>query len=110
MAEASSTIDLACRYFRQTSELYGDRVYTDQDFSVDLPRDCESLVGFERTINQCQQCALGETRTKFVFGVGNPHADLVFVGEAPGREEDLKGNRLSAGRVNCWIRFWRPSI
>jgi DNA polymerase len=35
-------------------------------------------------------CALAETRTKVVFGVGNPHADLVFIGEAPGRDEDMK--------------------
>ena len=31
----------------------------------------------------CGRCALGETRTKLVFGVGNPNADLMFVGEAP---------------------------
>ena len=39
----------------------------------------------------CQRCALGETRTKLVFGVGNPNADLMFVGEAPGEQEDLTG-------------------
>ncbi|RMH71315.1 MAG: uracil-DNA glycosylase [Gemmatimonadetes bacterium] len=41
--------------------------------------------------HQCQRCSLGKTRTNFVFGVGNPHADLVFCGEAPGEQEDLKG-------------------
>ena len=39
----------------------------------------------------CQQCALGQTRTNLVFGVGNPDADLMFVGEAPGEQEDLSG-------------------
>ena len=39
----------------------------------------------------CQKCALGETRTKSVFGTGNPSADLLFVGEAPGEQEDLTG-------------------
>src|SRR5438105_6983106 len=39
----------------------------------------------------CTRCALAEGRTQVVFGVGNPDADLMFVGEAPGREEDLKG-------------------
>ncbi len=39
----------------------------------------------------CVKCALSETRTQVVFGTGNPDADLVFVGEAPGRDEDLKG-------------------
>ena len=41
--------------------------------------------------SSCQRCALGETRTKLVFGVGNPNADLMFVGEAPGEQEDLTG-------------------
>ncbi len=39
----------------------------------------------------CHKCALGETRTNLVFGVGNPNADLMFVGEAPGEQEDLSG-------------------
>lgn len=39
----------------------------------------------------CQKCPLGATRTKSVFGVGNPEADLMFVGEAPGEQEDLSG-------------------
>ena len=41
--------------------------------------------------NQCKQCPLGDTRTNLVFGVGNPNADLMFVGEAPGEQEDLSG-------------------
>ena len=39
----------------------------------------------------CHACPLGDTRTKLVFGVGNPNADLMFVGEAPGEQEDLSG-------------------
>lgn len=39
----------------------------------------------------CTACRLAETRTQVVFGVGNPEADLMFVGEAPGRNEDLQG-------------------
>src|ERR1700682_5307627 len=39
----------------------------------------------------CTQCPLAETRTQVVFGVGNPHAGLVFVGEGPGAEEDRQG-------------------
>jgi len=39
----------------------------------------------------CTRCALATTRTQVVFGVGDPGADLMFVGEAPGREEDLRG-------------------
>ena len=39
----------------------------------------------------CRACSLCETRTNCVFGVGNPNADLMFVGEAPGEQEDLSG-------------------
>ena len=39
----------------------------------------------------CTRCPLHETRTQVVFGVGDPTSGLMFVGEAPGREEDLKG-------------------
>lgn len=39
----------------------------------------------------CQNCPLGKTRTNLVFGVGNPNANLMFVGEAPGQQEDLSG-------------------
>lgn len=45
---------------------------------------------YEKCAN-CHGCALGDTRTNCVFGVGNPNADLMFVGEAPGEQEDLSG-------------------
>lgn len=40
---------------------------------------------------ECDKCALHETRTNCVFGVGNENADLMFIGEAPGEQEDLSG-------------------
>jgi DNA polymerase len=39
----------------------------------------------------CKKCPLGDTRTNCVFGVGNKNADIMFVGEAPGEQEDLSG-------------------
>ncbi len=50
-----------------------------------------SLSAHNKAICECQNCSLGATRTKFVYGAGNPKADVMFVGEAPGRDEDLKG-------------------
>jgi DNA polymerase len=41
--------------------------------------------------HDCTKCRLAKTRTNVVFGVGDPNADLMFIGEAPGRDEDLKG-------------------
>ena len=50
-----------------------------------------SLDALANAVSQCRQCRLCEGRTQTVFGVGNPNADLVFVGEAPGENEDLQG-------------------
>lgn len=42
-------------------------------------------------LGECQRCALHTTRKNLVFGAGDPHADLMFVGEAPGADEDREG-------------------
>lgn len=79
-------------YFRDL-ELFEDGLLLPPS-AVTAPqqRDMPSgLAEFEKAICTCTRCPLGRTRTKFVFGVGNPHARLVFVGEAPGQEEDLQG-------------------
>ena len=47
----------------------------------ELKKDCFS----------CQKCSLSSTRTNLVFGVGNEQADILFVGEGPGENEDLQG-------------------
>jgi uracil-DNA glycosylase family 4 len=51
----------------------------------------EHLVALYREVEGCKRCPLYETRTKAVFGAGNADADLMFVGEAPGAEEDRQG-------------------
>ena len=50
--------------------------------------DMETL---RQTCAACDKCKLAPTRTNLVFGVGNENADLMFVGEAPGEQEDLSG-------------------
>ena len=45
----------------------------------------------EESCMNCQRCGLCETRHNVVFGVGNRRADILFVGEGPGEQEDLKG-------------------
>ena len=51
----------------------------------------EELVTLFNRVRACTKCPLHETRTKAVFGAGNADADLMFVGEAPGAEEDRQG-------------------
>jgi uracil-DNA glycosylase family 4 len=49
------------------------------------------LAAFERVVSGCTRCRLSEGRTQVVFGSGNPDAELLFVGEAPGFHEDQQG-------------------
>jgi DNA polymerase len=51
----------------------------------------ETLEAIRADIGDCQRCKLAPTRTTIVFGSGNPNADIIFVGEAPGFEEDQQG-------------------
>jgi uracil-DNA glycosylase family 4 len=55
------------------------------------PPESNSLNELSAKASDCRLCGLAETRNKVVFGIGNPHADLVFIGEAPGIDEDIKG-------------------
>ncbi|MEA2015232.1 MAG: uracil-DNA glycosylase [Actinomycetota bacterium] len=51
----------------------------------------KKLKDFYLKIKDCTKCELSKTRTKFVFGGGSAYADIMLVGEAPGKNEDLQG-------------------
>ncbi len=55
----------------------------------------------EQTCQNCTKCGLCETRHNVVFGVGPKHADVMFIGEGPGEQEDLKGEPFvgAAGKL-----------
>jgi DNA polymerase len=84
--------ELLFRYLDQTRELYGNYIFLDEQRDKNALRTSNNLESFNASICQCQKCSLGSTRKNFVFGVGNPHADIVFVGEAPGEKEDQTQN------------------
>ena len=63
-------------------------------WSTALTRQVTDTAALERlriTASTCTKCPLAEGRTQVVFGVGSPQAELLFIGEGPGREEDLAG-------------------
>ena len=66
---------------------YSDTVSTKQA-KTSIPLDIDS---FRESISGCLRCELGKTRRNFVFGAGSKDADIMFVGEAPGHEEDRTG-------------------
>jgi uracil-DNA glycosylase len=51
----------------------------------------DTLPRIREDLGECTRCRLHTTRNKIVFGAGNEHAELVFVGEGPGRDEDMQG-------------------
>jgi len=55
------------------------------------PGSMPDLPSLQRFLAGCPRCKLSRTRRNIVFGQGNPKADLMFVGEAPGRDEDEQG-------------------
>src|SRR5262245_37755588 len=61
------------------------------DFLASHTSSLEDLASLLAEICDCQRCKLAPKRTNIVFGSGNPSAELVFVGEAPGYDEDQQG-------------------
>ena len=60
------------------------------------------LAEMAAVVGACVKCRLAKTRTNVVYGVGNPNADLMFIGEAPGRDEDLQGKPF-VGRAGALL-------
>ncbi len=79
------------QYLDQTRQLYGNHLLLENMRQDDIETLHTDLDLFNQSICNCQKCPLSRTRQNFVFGVGNPKADIVFVGEAPGEKEDLQG-------------------
>jgi uracil-DNA glycosylase len=76
----SDSVKSSTRVFSQTRSMFE---------TVAMP--AESLQAIRDDLGECQRCKLAPTRKNIVFGSGNPHADLMFVGEAPGADEDEQG-------------------
>jgi len=85
----------ALNKYLQVQRLWGIKEYPHYD---NHPSSAKPLLDSHTLIDQlqgevsgCRRCSLHMNRKNIVFGTGNPQTDLVFVGEAPGEEEDLQG-------------------
>ena len=83
--------EILFQYLDQTRQLNGNHLFVDNVEQDDIEIINGDLSSFHKEICNCQLCPLSKTRQNFVFGVGNPQADIVFVGEAPGKQEDIQG-------------------
>lgn len=83
-----------------------------------IPKPHIPLEEIRAAVEACHKCPLADGRTQTVFGVGNPEARVLIVGEAPGKNEDLQGEPfvgaagkfldemltiIDLGRHNCYI-------
>lgn len=85
-------------YLEQLEALGVKELYLESEFLNIKPvkatpsgNNREQLQALHDSIRDCRSCRLCEKRKQVVFGVGNPNAELVFVGEAPGADEDRQG-------------------
>jgi uracil-DNA glycosylase len=91
------------QYLEQQNDLFGPTLYTETPArsSPESPvtpagetepwMSATSLPALREQICDCLKCDLGQTRNSFVFGTGNPQAEVMFIGEAPGADEDAQG-------------------
>ncbi len=114
--EFFSILTSAQHFLQQEQELFGNTLYPEhiqqtkdepllpkkisipaaateikKESSAEPWQAAASLANLQAQICECKKCELGATRTKFVFGVGNPNAGVLFIGEAPGADEDEQG-------------------
>jgi len=93
--QINQLIDDISNYFRQQQEIYGNEFYTNYDIDNLALDEVEikekRLSEFFNQIKQCQKCELANSRRHVVFGKGNPDAEILLIGEAPGSEEDQRG-------------------
>lgn len=109
-SDYAKTVQLVKRYIAEEKTWYGDELSVEGAASPAVPpiptapppvhsveegtlvkKSDNALEAFRKEICGCTRCPLGKSRINFVFGVGNPKARLMFVGEGPGFAEDHKG-------------------
>ncbi len=97
--ELGDFLDNTRAYLMQQRDLFGNVIHTEDPVkkaggAVKIPTEypdepwvnAGSPAELYGQIHECLKCQLGQTRTKFVFGTGNPAADVMFIGEAPGAD------------------------
>jgi DNA polymerase len=81
------------QYLSNVSEVIPDFTKSNEQVVLndsDIQNQKEALNRLREEIGDCARCKLSEGRKNIVFGEGNPDADLMFVGEGPGRDEDVQ--------------------
>jgi len=89
--------DKTYKYLTKIKEIYGDNLFLDSDIVKNLnvvnhkTNVTDNLYKIKNDVSNCLKCQLGKVRKNIVFGAGDPNADLMLIGEAPGEKEDEIG-------------------
>ncbi len=83
-------IGLEVKKIKTATEVKSD-IFTKSDTMEGKEFQANDLDSFNKLINKCVKCRLSTSRNKFVFGVGNPNAKVMLIGEGPGADEDMQG-------------------
>ena len=98
-----NNLELFYEFIQRHKELYGNVIYK-FDENIDnavqyKDTNINDAMGmYESSISICTKCELSNTRLNFIFGMGDPNADLLLVGEAPSKEDDVEGAPFT-GRI-----------
>ncbi len=94
-------VDLFRSYLKRKIKTEKNQGYEKQGSNRGGKNSQVLLGNLYHSIENCQKCSLYKLRNNLVFGAGNPDAELMLIGEAPGREEDLQGKPFvgAAGRL-----------
>jgi DNA polymerase len=106
--EPTDIVKKVRRYLNQQVELGFEEGYQPAPDTL-FRTPAERMEGLFQEIKDCAKCDLHRSRNQFVFGEGNPGARLIFIGEAPGRDEDLQG-RPFVGRAGQLLTKMLASI
>jgi DNA polymerase len=114
MPKMPKTTDRTVSQYRPATRAAETSVWEAPDDPVKNPparsvEECGSLEALNTSICNCEACPLGAGRIKFVFGEGSPTARMMFVGEGPGRDEDIQG-RPFVGRAGALLDKMIASI
>lgn len=117
VVQTSPVLDQIRSYFRQMNSLYGSELLLENRASLKKMADTPaSLDVYYQTIKNCHACSLARNRANLVFGTGQKKAKLMLIGEAPGEEEDKRGEPFvgKAGqlldRILAAIQFDRQEV
>ena len=84
-------------FLNQQKSLFGNELFSlstnqvNPDLLSHVQNSLDGLNQYSKSISLCQECSLGAKRNNFVFGVGDSNAELMLIGEAPRKEEDMEG-------------------